>query len=193
MPLQVFSTGLTLRQAAVFYCVIWLLALGLSWPTQAGGALVWRLPRGDLPISLIAGALSGLALVLCTMAAEKLWPAMRKLAVELSGLIGDTSWPRALTLALLSGVAEEALFRGPIQAVLGIWLTAFLFALLHGGGKRRYLAWTAFALVGGCVFGLLGRHFQSIWPAAVAHIVVNAINLRRLAAYAPNQPQKAFP
>jgi len=191
MPLQVFSTGLTLRQAAVFYCIIWLVAVGLSWPTRVGVALAWRLPARDLSISLITGALCGLALVLCTLAAERLWPEMRDLAVELSGLIGDTSWPRAVTLALLSGVAEEALFRGPIQSVLGIWLTAFLFALLHGGGKRRYLAWTAFALLGGCVFGLLADHFGSIWPAAVAHIVVNAINLRRLAAYAPDNRQKA--
>ncbi len=193
MRLQVFSTGLTLRQGALFYSIIWLIALALSWPTQVGVALVWRLPQRDIPMSMIMGIVCGLALVLGTMAAEHFWPPMRTLAVELIGLIGDTSWPRAVALALMSGIAEEALFRGPIQAVLGIWLTAGLFALLHGGGKRRYMAWTAFALVGACVFGALADYFHSIWPAAVAHIVVNAINLRRLAAYAPSSPQKAFP
>ncbi len=35
-------------------------------------------------------------------------------------------------IAVLSGICEEALFRGVIQPALGIWLTSFIFIFLHG-------------------------------------------------------------
>lgn len=35
-------------------------------------------------------------------------------------------------ISLLAGICEEILFRGVLQPMLGLWLTSFLFILLHG-------------------------------------------------------------
>jgi membrane protease YdiL (CAAX protease family) len=59
-----------------------------------------------------------------------------------------------------------------------------LFALSHGGFSRRHLTWTVFALVAGVLFGVMVEYYQSLSPAIVAHVTVNAINMRRLERYA---------
>jgi membrane protease YdiL (CAAX protease family) len=83
----------------------------------------------------------------------------------------------------LSGLAEEALFRGPVQYVAGLWLTSLGFGLLHGGSRRELWPWTLFAMVAGLAFGELTRRYGSPWPATLAHVLVNAVNLRRLGRY----------
>ncbi len=45
-----------------------------------------------------------------------------------AGLDSVWAW---LILALATGVSEEILFRGALQPVLGVWVTAVLFALVH--------------------------------------------------------------
>ncbi|HRQ37326.1 MAG TPA: CPBP family intramembrane metalloprotease [Chloroflexota bacterium] len=45
-----------------------------------------------------------------------------------AGLDSVWAW---LALALATGISEEILFRGALQPVLGLWVTAVLFALVH--------------------------------------------------------------
>lgn len=85
-------------------------------------------------------------------------------------------------MALLSGFAEELLFRGAIQGSLGIWVATILFALLHSGPGGSFRLWPVFALVAGALFGALVLWRGNLLAAIVAHAVVNAINLGRLAA-----------
>ncbi len=168
--------------AAAFYGVMWSLALVWASLTTPGAPLLWRMPTQDAVTVpwWAAGVGLGLILTLATWVAEPLWPALRRLTRELAGLIGRRPWWDTLALAGLSSVAEEALFRGPMQHALGYVVTSVLFALVHGGPTRRTYAWGTFALVAGLSFGLLAEAYGSIWPGVVAHFVVNAINLRRL-------------
>ena len=171
---------LSTPMAVSFYLGMLFVAMLWSALTEPGLELLLRAPGVRIIPWWGAGLGVGVALVLATIIAEPVFPAMRRLAEELSPVVAPFDPGRILTLAVCSGLAEEALFRGPCQHVLGYVVTSVLFALLHGGFSRRYIAWSTFALVAGLSFGLLVQAYGSVWPAVLAHIVVNAINLRRL-------------
>lgn len=176
--------GLPLPLAFAFYGVLLLLAVGWTALTAPGVQLLTRTPLLREVPWWASGIGVGVALVTLTAVIESRSVAMRRVAAELAVLVLPITWPRVIAMALLSGVCEEALFRGAMQHTLGYALTSLAFALLHGGVKVRYLPWSGFALLAALVFGLLAAEYQSPWPAAVAHVVVNAVNLRRLAPYA---------
>lgn len=182
---------LTMRTAALFYAVLFVLAVAWAGMTRPGVHLLLGSPvERSLPW-WGAGLLACLALIVVTVILESRSAGLRRIGAEMAQVVAPITWPRALGLALFSGVAEEALFRGPLQYALiaslggpaGYAVTSLAFALLHGGVKPRYLPWSTFALLAGLVFGLLAGAYESPWPAALAHVVVNAVNLRRLARY----------
>lgn len=166
--------------ALVFYGIV--LAAAALWAavSDAGVDLLLATPRQHAVPWWAAGGATGLLLVGATLIAEPLSPALRRLARDLAPMVAPFHLSRIATLALLSGVCEEAFFRGPVQHSLGYVAASVLFALLHGGLSKRYIAWSTFALVAGLCFGLLAEFYGSFWPAALAHVVVNGINLRRL-------------
>jgi uncharacterized protein len=170
---------LSFYAAVLFVAVVW---AGLS---EAGVESLWRLPVERALPGWLAGVLVGLTLVLVTAIAEPLMPSLRSLSAEIAGLVAPITAGRVVVFALSSGIAEEALFRGPVQNTLGYVVASVLFALLHGGVSARYIAWSTFALVAGLSFGLLADQYASIWPSVIAHVVVNAINLARLARVTP--------
>lgn len=180
--------GLPMPLAFAFYGVLLLLAVGWAALTEPGLQLLTRTPVSRQVPWWAAGLGVGLALVTLTAVIEARSVAMRRVAAELAVLVLPVTWPRVIAMALLSGVCEEALFRGAMQHTLGYALTSLAFALLHGGVKVRYLPWSGFALLAALVFGLLAVEYQSPWPPALAHVVVNAVNLRRLLHYAPTAP-----
>jgi membrane protease YdiL (CAAX protease family) len=182
---------LTLRIAALFYGVLFAIAVAWAGLTRPGVHLLFAMPAERALPWWLAGLLTSLALIGLTAILESRSASLRRVGAELAEIVAPITWTRAVALALLSGVAEEALFRGPLQfgmvAALGLpmgyALTSLGFALLHGGVKPRYLPWSTFALLAGLTFGGLALAYGSPWPAALAHVVVNAVNLRRLARY----------
>jgi membrane protease YdiL (CAAX protease family) len=110
---------------------------------------------------------------------------------------------RALVVAVYSSVGEEALFRGFVQpflilklssiidgplapTVLGILATGVVFGLLHFPRFPELRPWTAFAVIVGLLFGALAAWSQSLLAPVVAHLVINWLNLRRLADLRPS-------
>ncbi|QIN80791.1 CPBP family intramembrane metalloprotease [Rubrobacter marinus] len=90
------------------------------------------------------------------MLAYGLLPFYRKLAEKVAPLLVDGARGRDLVgLAVLSGVGEEALFRGALQPEIGIVASSLLFGALHVGPDRRYLLWTLWAVGAGFLFGAL--------------------------------------
>ncbi len=81
-----------------------------------------------------------------------------------------------LLMAILPAVGEEALFRGTLQPLLqrymsphlAIWLTAFMFALLH----LQYLSFLSIFVLG-AVLGYLRYWTNSIWLPTLLHLVNN--------------------
>jgi membrane protease YdiL (CAAX protease family) len=167
----------SLRNAALLYGGMTLLAVLLAWPMRQGIAV---LAPPASPFAWLAGLAAGLLLLAVTALAERMWLRFKQLGETMASMLGPITVPQALLLGLLSGIGEESLFRGPLQVALGPVLATLLFAALHGLGNRRLWPWPLFAALAGGVFAWLAWQFHSPWPAAVAHVVVNAVNLRRL-------------
>lgn len=108
----------------------------------------------------------------------------RELERRIAELLGPLARDEAIALAVLSGVAEELFFRGAVQGSWGwLWATA-LFAVLHTGPGLSFRLWTLFAVVAGGLFGGLVLWRGNLLAPVVAHVLVNAVNLSRLAAAA---------
>jgi len=132
----------------------------------------------DLGLGIAAG---GTLLAVWNLGVRRL-AAARALEERLGAVIGALSGEEAVALALLSGVAEELFFRGAVQGSWGwLWAT-LLFALLHSGPGREFRLWTAFAAIAGGLFGGLMAWRGNLLAPMVAHVLVNAVNLRRLGA-----------
>jgi membrane protease YdiL (CAAX protease family) len=130
---------------------------------------------------VLAGLGTGAALVV----ASRVWTARsaagRALAAELGALVAGLTTRQALWLAALSGLAEEAFFRGALQPRVG-WLAASLaFGLAHFHPRRELRVWSLSAALAGLAFGALFQASGDLLAPALAHATVNALNLRWLA------------
>ena len=176
------------------------LPLAIAFHTALlGAAIAWQSVRADGVEALVrvpaeaplpwwgAAVLCAWLLVLGPAILEDRMPTLRKLGEELYEAMAPITTVRVAVLAGLSGICEEALFRGPLQATVGWPVAAVLFALSHGGLSRRHLTWTGFALIAGLLFGAMVEYYGSLSPAIVAHVTVNAINMRRLQRFAKRQ------
>ena len=135
-------------------------------------------------IDLLLGIGAGLLLLGLWWLGERLSPLARQLEGELSTVLGPLTTAEAVSLAILSGFAEELFFRGAVQGQWG-WLAAtLLFAILHTGPGKAFRVWTLFAVVAGGLFGFLMEWRGNLLAPVIAHFVVNGVNLRRLASRA---------
>ena len=87
---------------------------------------------------------------------------------------------RASRVALLSGCAEEYLFRGALQQKFGLIAATLVFAVIHWPLNPNFLPWPFVAGVIGLGLGVLARETHSLVAPAAAHVVMNFINLRRI-------------
>lgn len=80
-------------------------------------------------------------------------------------------------VSFCAGFGEELLFRGAIQSLIGIWITAFVFVAIHGYLDPRdwkisiYGLFMTFAIAG---LGYLTEIF-GIWTAASAHMMIDVV------------------
>ncbi len=127
----------------------------------------------------------GLLIVLLSrlLTARFAWAAV--LTEEFRLLLGPLSRREVLLIALLSGTAEELLFRGLLQPALGLWIAAAIFGLLHIGPNRRFIPWTVMAFGAGLVFGGTFAWTGNLLAPVVAHVTINYLNLRYLTASPP--------
>lgn len=79
-------------------------------------------------------------------------------------------------ISLMSGLAEEIMFRGWIQNELGIVVASVLFGLVHIWGQRG-LGYGIYAIGMGFILGGLYMYTGSLWAPAAAHILNNLIGL----------------
>ncbi len=176
--------GQLLRVATLFYALLLLAAfVWRSWID--GGSLLYRTPEAAaaglrLGRDLGAGVAIGLALV----AASRFWTRRSRAAAALADslrlMLGRLSLGGVLFLALLSGVAEEAFFRGALQPKVGLIAASLLFGLAHFVPRRGLAVWGPAAAVAGLALGLLFEWTGNLVAPVAAHAVVNGLNLRWL-------------
>lgn len=139
----------------------------------------------DLPVlgpKPVAGLLMGLSTAAATVSlsllAYRSISLLRKLADELAPALVDRADGTGLVLvAVFSGVGEEVFFRGAVQQEFGILVASLLFGFAHVGPDRRYLLWTAWAVLAGFVFGWLFWATGGLLAPVTAHAAHNAVTL----------------
>ena len=82
-----------------------------------------------------------------------------------------------LLISIFSGVGEETFFRGAVQHEFGLVAASLLFGIVHIGPDRRYLAWTAWAVLAGFLFGALYEVSGGLLAPILAHAAHNAATL----------------
>lgn len=106
-------------------------------------------------------------------------PPLRTLQRFQKRLVRDWTMSDALAVALLSGIAEEALLRALLQPLLGLVPAALLFAVLHFVPDRSLWLWPVIAFGLGLMLG--GLYEVAGYPAAAAaHVAINTCALLRL-------------
>lgn len=177
-----------LRTALLFYGA--LLAAAVLWRSVLlGEPLLFaseEAARAGLhPVrDLALGAACAIGAAAASGLAERRTAWGRRLAAELARLVGPLSRSEAFGLALASGVAEEAFFRGALQPRVGLVAASVLFALAHAPATRALRPWPAFALAAGLGLGLLFEATGSLLAPVAAHVLVNALGLASLGAEA---------
>ncbi len=88
-----------------------------------------------------------------------------------------------LLISVCAGIGEEIFFRGAIQPMLGVWVTAMLFVFLHGYITPFNLPLTVYGIYMTVVIGVMGLMFINlgIITAISAHIMIDFLLMTRLA------------
>ena len=166
-----------------------LLAIAILWAWLRGDRPLFELPGAIQPAwSALIGTAAGLLVALLSQISVSLFAWARRLEEEFARILGPLTMFEVVLLALLSGVAEEAFFRGAMQPTLGFVLTSLIFGLLHIGPSKTYLPWTAMALAMGFALGAMYLWTGTLIAPILCHFLINTINLRRIALKAQRQP-----
>jgi uncharacterized protein len=162
------------RFAALFYGSLTVAAV--LWSDLRGLDLRFFGHSGVL--GALLGALTAVATVALGLLAYRLLPVLREIAEELAPrLVDGASYGGLALVATFSGVGEEAFFRGVIQQELGLVIASLVFGVVHVGPDRRYLVWTAWAVLAGFLFGALYEVTGGLLAPILAHSGHNAVTL----------------
>jgi len=145
---------------------------------RVDGLYHYLAPRLSWLLAIAFGMATGLAISLVLWLVRGIGPA-RELEDWLGDMMREWTVADALAVAVISGLAEEALVRALLQPLIGLVPAAILFGLLHIFPDRRLWFWPLRAMVIGLVIGALFERFG--YPAAAAaHIAVNAVGMMRI-------------
>lgn len=152
-------------------------------------SLMWR-SRQTLPLQVLWGSAAGVTggLLGVALVSSKFMLPVRE---KYGKVIGQYGFKPALILfiSLCAGIGEELFFRGAVQPLAGIWITAIVFVAIHG--YLNPFDWRIF--VYGCVLtafiaglGYL-TEYSGIWAAVVAHALYDIFMFALLARFKPAQ------
>jgi membrane protease YdiL (CAAX protease family) len=162
--------------ATVFYLIMILVGLG---GLQLQGLDPVKAIFGDEPQlarDALLGSGAGLVLVVVTHLLRH-WSPMAEMKTMMAQTLGQPGSVTITVLAITSSVGEEILFRGAMQPLLGLVLTAVIFGLVHGGLSPKFRVWVGFATVGGFVLGSLSHFTGNLLAPMLCHLTVNYFNL----------------
>lgn len=171
----------------IVYAIVFLLGVSGIYFLQGKTALgqAFRVPDSLLQIIILGLGCSALVIVL-SIIGGRWFRFIRILEEEFRVILGRLSYLEIITIALASGMAEETLFRGAIQPLLGLTATSLIFGILHFPRNRRYLAWTIFAMGMGFLLGWLYQYTETLLTPMITHFVVNLGNLWRISRLPEN-------
>ena len=168
------------RLGLLFYAVLG--AVAVAWRVGLQGQALWVVAGGSVRWvrDPALGVLAGSGVILASGVFSRHSRMGARLARHLAELLGPLSARQCWILALASGVAEEAFFRGALQPVVGLAVASILFAGAHFVPRRELAPWTAFSLAAGLLLGGLFEATGNLVAPIVTHVLVNGVNLNRL-------------
>ncbi len=169
--------------AALFYGAMLALAGIIAW--FSGRSLWFRSPEAasagvDWGVDPWLGFAVAAVIILASIVLERTAAWARDVGRALAEELGRLGVGQSVVLALFSGVAEEVLFRGALQPLVGWVAASLLFGLAHLPPRRDLWPWTVTSLVAGFVLGGLYELSGNLVAPVCAHFGINAVNLRRL-------------
>jgi membrane protease YdiL (CAAX protease family) len=172
------------RTALIFYGLMGCVAL--VWRMSSPGESILHPAAGAEPSMGVVLALgAGVAVGLIAVALSEFMTRLSELGEALADTLGQglagIGTADAILLALASGVAEEMFFRGALQPVVGLFWTSLAFGACHFLPRKELALWSVFAVGMGLVLGGLYEWTGQLAAPIAAHVVVNGINLPRLA------------
>ncbi len=168
---RLLSTALAVYAAMAGVAWVWSMISGhpLFWtdhPPSFGSVVLWA----------IVGAIGGAGVIASNNLLDR-FPWAQSLADWFSEVLGEITLRDALILALLSGFAEEMLFRGAMLPTLGLLPTTLIFGLAHWPPRPELRPWTVLTAILGLLFGIVTLVSGHLTAAIVAHFVINFVNL----------------
>lgn len=143
----------------------------------------------NLLIQISLGIIIGLALgwgAKTLISMKFLQPTLEKY----SDLIGQFKLKKldVIFISFCAGFGEELLFRGSLQVLMGIWLTAIVFVAIHGYLSPKNLKLSIYGIYMTIAIALLGYATEiiGIFAACTAHMIIDVI----LFYYLMNENQK---
>ncbi len=141
------------------------------------------LPPGPWAIGVAAGVGSALGIGAMNLALlrwrSNSWPggALRYVCrIVVHPLFEHVNVLQILLVSALAGLAEELLFRGVLQPLIGLPAASILFGMVHVGG-RGFLGYGIWAACIGAFFGWLVDITGGLTAPVVAHAVYDALAL----------------
>jgi hypothetical protein len=140
-----------------------------------------RIPFFEHPVkSLVAAGLCAPSVILFSRISMRRCRWAKLLAREIADVLGRISLKEAFTLALVSGVSEEILFRGALLPWIGIVLSSLIFGIVHFPYTPRFIPWTVFALAMGFLLGGAALWSGDLLAPILIHSSINFHNLRSI-------------
>jgi uncharacterized protein len=166
LPIVVLGEGILL---VVAFAAAWYAELPVTWGDRAGG------------VTLGVGAAVALAAVnlMLLRARGNRWPgdSLRHVCSAIvRPLFEHVNGIQIVTVSVLAGAAEELLFRGVLQPLVGLPAASAIFGAVHVGG-RGFIGYGAWAACIGVLFGWLMVTTGGLLAPIVAHAVYDALAL----------------
>ena len=174
------------RGPTVLFAYFALGALGILGSAFAGNDPVattaWLGTRGlaSVAVSLLIGLALAAVAITGTRLLLRRFRWAQALHEELRPVTRGVGEAELFVTALGGGVAEELFFRGMLVPVAGVALAAVAFGLLHQVRGEARWGWAVSATAIGGALGLLFMLTGSLLGCIVAHVAINAANLRFL-------------
>ena len=157
--------------------ILLVVACSASWYAQL------PLTFGDRATGVLSGVGAAVALAAVNLmllrARGNRWPgdSLRHVcSVIVRPLFEHVNAVQILTVSVLAGAAEELLFRGVLQPLLGLPAASVIFGAVHVGG-RGFIGYGVWAACIGALFGWLMVATGGLLAPIVAHAVYDALAL----------------
>jgi membrane protease YdiL (CAAX protease family) len=153
-----------------------------------GLALVWIFFQGHLsrelffdarvetvPRMMLLALGTASSLVALSLYCSRNFAWAQQLEAEFAKLLVPMKLWEIAAIGVLSGIAEEIVFRGALQTAVGLIPASLAFGLAHFVPRHPFWNWSLYAAFAGFLLGCLFELTHHLLPVMVAHALTNFV------------------